>query len=360
MTKLNRSQSLGIVLVVIAVIFSFFIIYNNLKEGESEVIRIGGVIPLTGPGAGIGESLRQGLEWKIEELRNEGYDIEFIMEDSQSDPKQAATAFKSLVEVRDVDIVFTILSSISLTLKPMAEQSEVLLWSDATHPDITKDTNYVLRHSDPAENDAKIMADYIKEKDYKKVGILYQLDDWGSISNEKLVFFLEKENMEVFSDSIDHKASDFRTQITKMKANDPDAIVFIAFGPAAGLLVKQTKELEYDGGLYSSLGLILTPDAITIAENYLEDTYYQTYVDKPGFVLDYTKKFNEPPSALGFVGYTDIELLVYAIEQTGSSEPEDIIEFIKNLKEFQGKYEHVEITPQGDIVVETMVKEWGS
>lgn len=234
-----------------------------------------------------------------------------------------------------------------------------LLWAWSAHPEQTKNSNYILRHDINAARDAEVLADHIIKQGFKKVGILYQKDEWGVASNQVLSDLLKAENIEVYSEAIDHKASDFRTPILKIKAQNPEAIVFIALGPAAGLLIKQTKEQQYNGALYSSMGFIATPDALKIVdESQLKGMYYLTDVPNKLFENDYRARFNKQPSALSYEAYTDMELLFYAIDKTGTTKPEEIIKFIKGMKEFEGKYEKVPIQPTGDIITPTIIKVW--
>ncbi len=47
-----------------------------------------------------------------------------------------------------------------------------------------------------------------------------------------------------------------------------------------------------------------------------------------------------------------------AIDQTGTADPLQIVRYIKGLGSFKGKYEQIEITSDGDIIVPTVVKQW--
>jgi len=263
-----------------------------------------------------------------------------------------------LVNIDNIDIIFTTVSSIAMALKPLAEEKEVLLWADSSHPLLTKDSRFILRHASIADNDGKIIAEDILEQGFKKVGIIHSQDDYGLAVKDSLVSYLTKEEVEVFTEAIDLRGSDFRTQITKIKSQDPSAIVFITIGPSAGYLIKQTRELKYDKQLYSSVGFSLTPDAQTIAGEYATGMRYQTYKENPAFEKAFEEKFGRKPSLLSYVSYTDVELLIYTIEQTESKDPLTIVNFIKGLKKFRGKYEDVKINSQGDIILDTTIKTW--
>jgi branched-chain amino acid transport system substrate-binding protein len=348
--------ALALVLVLLALNFVYFT-GNSVKNINKE-IRIGAILPLTGPASSIGLTLKQGLEWKVDELNSQGHNIKLYIEDSQSDPKQAVTSFQKLTSTDNIDIVFTISSASAMALKPLAEQQKVLLWGDVSHPQFTENASYVLRHSNIADNDAKVLSMAMLKKDLKRVSILYQSDDWGLAMEKELRKYLQTFDVIVNSQAINNKDSDFKTQLNKVKEDDANAVVFCAIGPAAGLLIKQAKELGIGGEIYSSVGLIFTPAAVEASKSYLPGTYYETTKSNALFERAFREKFNKNPELMSYIGYTDIELLVYAMEKTHSQDPKIIVNFIKKLGTFKGKYETAEISVRGDIIISTEVKQW--
>ena len=73
---------------------------------------------------------------------------------------------------------------------------------------------------------------------------------------------------------------------------------------------------------------------------------------------DYLARFGKKPGLLLSFAYTDVELLFYAIEKTGSQDSLVLVNYIKGIGEFNGKYENVKVSPEGDIVIATVVQEW--
>lgn len=343
------------IIVVIIIIILVVVFY---KPAPKETIKIGAILPLTGAGSALGEAVRDGIEWKAKELENDGYKINVYLEDTQSDPKQAVTAFNKLTSIQDVKIVFTMLSSHAMALKPLAEENKILLWGYSGHPDITKNSKYILRHSNIVEEDARVMSDYLIKKDFKKVGIIYQQDEWGYVWNEVLPPILSQKGIRITSEPVDPKESDFKTTILKIKNQDPDVVVLSIYGPAIGLLVKQLRELEYKGDIFTSPGFITTPGAQKTAGDYAKGMYYQAFEENSAFDKDYKNKFNKEPVFWTLIPYIDMEILAYAIKRTNSTEPEKLIEFIKKMTTFQGKYEKVSIKPSGDIIFKTIIKKW--
>lgn len=346
--------------ILLVILAALFILARGTatKEGTSQTIKIGAVLPITGHVAGLGESLRRGYEWKTEELNKEGKNVRLLVEDSKSNAKDAVTGFLKLADVEKVPVVFTTMSAVAMILRPVAEQRSVLLWAAAAHPLLTKNAKFVLRHSNTSDKDAEVLGNKVIELNKKRTAILYQNDDWGQTASRLLAEKLSLSDNEAISEPIDNKSGDFRGQLTKLIGQKIDSIVTIVAGPPSGIIIKQARELGFKGDIISSVGIILTPDAQKMAGDHLKGTYYQTYDDNQAFADDYRKRFNEEPVSFTHVAYTDIEMLMSAIGETGTADPLQVVRYIKGLKTFRGKYETVEITPDGDIIVPTVVKQW--
>ena len=351
------NKTTKIIVGVVVIIIILLLVLPKSKAGT--IVNVGAVLPLTGPGAGVGEILKQGYEFAVSDFNDKGIKVGLYSEDSASDPKQAVSAFNNLVDNKEVKVIFNAISSDGMVLKPIVEQrKDVILWADATHPALTASTSYVLRHSSTAEDGAKVISESILKNKSKKIGIVYQQDDWGVVFNQFLTDILVKNGITVVSEQINNKSTDFRAQLSKIKSQNPDGIVFGVYGSAVGVAIKQTRELGYTGQLYSGVGFGLTPDAQKIAGDYAKGLLYQEYPMNKQFAEDYKKKFGKDGTMLGYVAYTDLEILVYAVQQTKSTDATTLINFIKNLKTFKGKYETVSIQSNGDIVIPTTMKVW--
>lgn len=328
------------------------------RTTSSGPIRLGAVIPLTGPVAGLGDALRKGYEWKVEELNKQGKNVTITIEDSKSDAKDAVTAWNKLVGVNSIPIVFSTMSSVGMALKPLAEQTSTLLWADAAHPNLTRGSKFTLRHSNISDKDAQVIGDKVIELKRTKTGILFQNDDWGTAASKALSELLAHNEIIAVSDGVDNRSGDLRSSISRLMAAKVDCIVTIVAGPASGIIIKQARELGFKGDIISSVGIVLTPDAQQLAGTYLKGTYYQSYVDSSEFAADYRARFSSEPQSFTHVAYTDIEILMNAIDQTGTVDPLQIARYVKGLRTFKGKYETVDITADGDIIVPTVIKQF--
>ena len=349
----------GITILILLGLVVVGVVYLN-ESREQSVIKVGAVLPLSGPGASFGEVLKTGYEWKVEQLQDSGIEVELFIADGASNPKDSISAFRKLVEVDQVEYIFTTLSSVSMSIKPIAGENEVLLWAHAAHPELTEGSSYVLQHSNTADADATAMARHILEHGYKNVAIVYQQDDWGIVFAKKLEQIVQQNGLEYEMYPVDHRASDFRTSMTELASRDHDVLASIVFGPASGIIPKQVRKLGFIGQVYSSVGFALTANAAEIAGEAIDGMYYQTYLVTDEFEQDYLARFGEKPKPFAVIAYTGLELLTDVLSRSEDRQttPLEVIEHIKQRGQFFGTYETPDITEFGSVIVKTVIKRW--
>jgi len=364
---MNKTGTI-ILAIVIIILIALGIWYGVSKKPVSspetkEPIKIGGIFALTGPLAGLGAQFKEGALFAIDEINSKGgingKMVNLILEDNQSDAKTAVSAFSKLADVEGIKFFLSFGSAISLALKPLAEEKGVVLFADAAHPKLTENTRFTLRHSNIANSDAKVLVEEVKKKNPKNVGIIYINDDWGLVFNQELRRLLLDFNptIQLTSESYLPTDTDFKTQLTKILVNKPNVVMIASFGQACGLIIKQLKELGYNGDIFVNIGFALTPDAQKIAGEAAKGIYYQTMESPISFESAYVQKYGKKPGLFAAYVFTDLEILKYAIERVGE-DPEKVANFVKSLGSFKGTYEEVEITKEGDILINTVVKIW--
>ena len=86
---------------------------------------VGVILPLTGPAASTGADFQQGMQLAIEDLKPR---VEFDIQDSKSNPRDGLSAAQQLV-TKDIDVLSSILSAISVPLVPLATENQIPLVS---------------------------------------------------------------------------------------------------------------------------------------------------------------------------------------------------------------------------------------
>src|SRR5215510_4411365 len=124
-----RKQSAVLRLSVVAA-FALFAA-ANAAYAQDKVIRIGGLFPMSGPGAYFGAQDKQGIELAIEQINKtgiNGYKLEIKYEDSACSPLPATQAAKRLLEQYKPHVIIgEECSDATLAVMPVVEQAKVPL-----------------------------------------------------------------------------------------------------------------------------------------------------------------------------------------------------------------------------------------
>ncbi len=254
MTKIAKT----ILWVVIIVIVIGAIWYGlTRKPAEEGVIKIGFIGPLTGDAAGLGQNTRAGVELAVEQINEaggiNGRNLEVIFEDGMCNPKESTNAANKLVNVDKVPVIIGgLCSSETLAAAPIAESGKTVLFSScSSNPDVTNAGDYVFRDY-PCDSFQGKKAAEIAYADFetRNAAILYCLSDW-CVGLDQIF----KETFEglggtiVAEESYEQTSRDLRTQLTKIKATNPELIYFVGYTEATIVGLKQIKELGIEATL---------------------------------------------------------------------------------------------------------------
>lgn len=354
---MNRSIPV-VSLVLIFGVLLYFASQNIARSTSSGHIKIGLLLPLSGPFKEFGTELKNAYEWKVGEFKRAGKNVEIVIEDSKSPTQELMTSWLNLVNTERTPIVFTAISDVSKFLKSRAEAKSVLLWPQSSEPGLTKDSRFVLRSANHANDDAEIIGEKIIELKKKKAGIIFEDDEWGRETARILSEKLAHNEIVAVSEAVSGSSLDHTKNIIKVLAQKVDSIVILSGSHVSGYVLKQLRESGYRGDVIASLGIADSPEAKRVALTYLSGLFFQTYEDNPVFNTDYIERYEDKPTVYARLAYLNVELLMKAIEETGTVDPAQIVRYVRSLRSFSGKYDDVKITSSGDVTLPTKILVW--
>ena len=210
-------------------------------------VTIAAILPLTGNAASIGDLIRSGLILGVEECNKKnaasGPKFHLVIEDTQSDKTKAVSAYRRLIDVDKVKVVITASSGHALALKPLAERDRTLLFADVTHPEATRNSDFILRHSNVIEFDARVMAEAIKNRGIATAAIVFQEDDFGLAYANALSRRLAEDKIDAIA--LGYSVEDENVRPVLLKAQAADGVVIVAVGSKAGLIPRQLREVAF-------------------------------------------------------------------------------------------------------------------
>jgi len=355
---MKRNIWIGIGIIVVVALAIVLIVTQTKKEPNE--IKIGAILPLTGPSALLGELARNGLTLAEEDINAQGgitrRRLKIILEDGIADPNSSISAFRKLIIIDKVKFVITTHSSVGLALSPLADKEKVVLFVHASHPQITGMSPYVFRHSNIAEQESQIIVDFVNKQNKKNYALAVMDDDYGMVFREKLKQIFLEYKILMASDIIYEKTeTDFKTIAQKLLANkNPDIVIIAGLGNGVGLLIRRLKEMGYKGNVLITLGSAVTGAFQGAGEArkgafYVdldintEETRYKELNEK------YSRQFKEDITSSSLLFYNSVFILAKAIENSGVN-PDVVSKFLGGLRSFEGVGERVQILNRRDII----------
>src|SRR5688572_32885741 len=193
---------------------------------QGDPIKIGVIQPLSGPVAASGNYVRMGAEigrdWINARGGVLGRQVQLLIEDNKSDPKEAATAAEKLIVRDKVPVIVGAWgSSMTLAAMPKLEEYGVpMVVETSSAATVTKRGNpWVFRISPPSEMEAIGLEKYLKDFGVKQADFLAVNTDWGRGSVTAFGDLLKKSGSTVGAvEFMEQSATDMNAQITKVKA----------------------------------------------------------------------------------------------------------------------------------------------
>ena len=182
----NRIFASVIVLLTITIMSGLLVFSVGCAKNDDGEIKIGVILPLTGPGAPYGQAEREGIELAINQFNAGGVvngkrKIRLIIEDSKTEPASGVSAINKLIQLDKVKVVIgDLASSVTLAMAPIAESHKVLLITPgASNPKISDAGDYIFRLYPSDDYQGKLLAKWASTKGINQVGIIHINNDFG-------------------------------------------------------------------------------------------------------------------------------------------------------------------------------------
>ena len=330
----------GMMFLLLVVVFSFGLAACDAIGGiggSDEPYRIGVMESVTGPGETYGNVAVQAKQMAVDEINAaggvNGRMIELIVEDEKCNAQDAITAYRKLTDVDGVKIILgTSCSGAMLGAAPLAEEEGVVMFSGlATNPDIANAGDYIFRTS---MSDAQVGIDtgnVLWADGVRTLATITEATDYAEGVRRTSVEQFEKRGGQVVGEErYASDVTDFRSQLTKLLNANPDGLHVAAQSEfTGGTIVKQARELGYEGPIYSDIvpigttALEIAGDAATGMKAITADldpanSKAQEVISNFRARYDYVTL----PWYLGSA-YDDVYITAECLEQTGDDQDAD-------------------------------------
>lgn len=313
----------------------------------ADIIRIGGLGPLTGEVATYGVSTTNGIKMALEEVNEaggiDGHEIEFLLEDEKGDPTEAVNALHKLMDEEIVALIGDVTSGPTNVVAEETQDSGLpMITPTGTQANLTEGRPNVFRACFIDPYQGTILGQFAKEEfDAKTAAILSNSSsDYSDGLAEAFKKEAEARGIEIVAhEKYGSTDKDFSAQLTTIAGKKPDVLIVPDYYEKNALILQQAKDAGIDCPILGGDGWDGTLQQLGADTALAKNVYFTNHyaVDSQdekvkSFVENYTKKYGESPTAFSALGYDAAHMLVEAIKQAGSTDADAIVNAMKALQ----------------------------
>ena len=323
-------------------------------EKKSAEALIGANYELTGNVASYGTAALAGGQMAVDEINKaggvNGKMLKIVQADNKSEPSESGNAATKLISQNKlIGIVGPATSGCTMAAEPIVTASKLpVVAPTATAESITvgkdgKTRQFVFRACfiDPFQG--KVMAAFANQKLKVKSVAIYR-DNSSDYSKGLAEAF--KKNFEaaggkiVAEEAYLAKDMDFKAGLTKLKAQNPEAIYIPGYYEEVGKIVKQAREIGLEvpmmgGDGWDSPKLIEIAGAKALNKTFYSSAYSADDTDPSTqkFIKAFKEKYKKDPDFFSMMGYNTVVILADAYKRANSEDGTKIAEAMAKTKD---------------------------
>lgn len=332
------------------------------SSADGAVVKIGFIGPLTGDYANYGTLCRQAVEMAIDEINAKGgvngASIKLFAEDSEGDSQKALAAMEKLSSSDKVcAIIGPVLTGETFSVAERAQaEGIVIITPSASHKDITNVGDYIFRTTPSDGLQGEVAGKYWSQVlGYTKLAVLYAKNDYSQGLYESMSeAFTQDGGQIVAAETFMVGDKDFKTQLTKLKNTDAQAIYLPDYTAEMAQILEQAAQLGIDKPFLSGDGF-LSEEIYSLAGQYTDGVVYtaSARVEESNknkeFKDAYTARWGIGPDSFATNAYDATYILVSVIEKVGTDR-KAIKTGMEQVKDFEGVNGIINFAPNGDLV----------
>jgi branched-chain amino acid transport system substrate-binding protein len=329
------------------------------------IVKIGHVAPLTGGIAHLGKDNENGARLAVEEINVKGLIIhgqkvklEIDAQDDAADPRTATQVAQKLVDDKVVGVVGHLNSGTSIPASKIYRDAGIVQISPAaTHPAYTQQgfkTTYRVVATDAQQGPA--LANYAaKNLKIKSVAIVDDSTAYGQGLANAFEKAAKSLGLKVMShEATNDKAVDFRAILTKIKGENPDAIMYGGMDATGGPFAKQAKQLGLRAKILAGDGVCTDklPDLAGDATGNVVCSEAGMALERmdggKAFQAKYEKRFGQSIQLYAPFTYDAVYIIADAMKRANSIDPAKILAAMPNT-DYKGVIGETTFDAKGDL-----------
>lgn len=316
-------------------------------------LKIGGMLPLSGPASIEGRQILLGLQFAVEEVNSKGglfgSKIELVVEDDESNSTKGVTAVRRLIERDKVPfIVGTYASAVVVAAVKVASEYKVPMLSGGSTAAAATDQNtpgdpWFFRSWPDSNRQGEDTAKAIVEKFKKtKVAIIHDNTNYGVTLADQVTRVVTGVGGAIVSrDSYNAGEQDFSSMLTKIRNLRPEAVYIGGWAGDGANIVRQSAEIGLRAQFVGS-GSMLSDDFIKLAgpasEGFAVATVFEPSTPNPvgrAFADRFRARHNQDANTFTSLGFDSTSIGLEAMRRVGKPDGQEIQKLLKGgMKDF--------------------------
>jgi branched-chain amino acid transport system substrate-binding protein len=316
----------------------------------ADPIKIGMMVPLTGPIAGAGRCGTRGAQLAVEEINKAGgvlgRPIELVIEDDHSQTPATVVAFSKLAD--DKDIVAFLGPTRSTQIQAIAPGVRLAgrpVMIGGIDPSLTSAGNpWLFRFRPNDVYTARVISDFgLNELGKKKWAIVHSTDAFGTAAKSLFTDALNSQGVTpVLVEGQPNHSPDYAAAALAVKQSGADVLAtFITFEPDIAIFARQLRQLGVDIAWLGSPSITTTAArklaGATLFGTYaVADFHPEANPEARTFSEKYQTAYDTPPDFFASWPYDAVHVLARAIAAAASIDPQKIRDALLAVKGYRG------------------------
>lgn len=355
-------KSLLTVLAILAIAPTFIFAQGDKEEAYN----VGFIGPMTGDNANYGILTNNSAVLAVNQFNEaggiNGTPVTLITEDSEGSIEKASAGIEKLSSTDKIlALVGPVFTGPTFSVAARCQNEGIpLITPSATHADITNTGDMVFRTVVSDGLQGEVAGHYFYEVlGHRRIAVLYAKNDYSQGLYESMSATFESLGGEVVAaETCLVGDKDFKTQLTKIKATQPDAIYIPNYTVEMAQILEQAAQLNVEAPFVSCDGFS-NPEIYNLAGKFTDGVVYvgpakveasEAFND---FVKDYSDAYGIEPDSFAINAYDGTNIILNAIKAAaadGKVTRQEVRDQIAATKDYEGVGGVINFADNGDLI----------
>ncbi len=302
------------------------------RARAAEPITAGVSGPLTGPNAQYGAQWKRGFDLALDQINGaggvKGRPVQYVFEDSQSDPRQSvAVAQKFVADPKIIIELGDFASPASMAASPIYQRAKLVQFGFTnSHPDFTKGGDHMWSNSTNQAEEQPHLAEYAAKLGFKRPALLHLNTDWGRTAKDAFLKAAPGFGMEVPAvEGYLAAEQDFRPTLVRCRDSKPDGLVLLSYYADGALISRQARDtglaLPILAGTSNYSPKFIELGGPGVEGDFVMSTFFpgDPRPEVQDFVKAYRAKYDQEPDSFSAGAYDTMQLFATLCDRYGTT-----------------------------------------